>query len=91
MKRIIRAVSSGVVPPVLYTPEKNDNMNVVDMLSRSFSGSGETRLTSDVCVFSAVESIQTVDYAETWTDDIAYRDKSSLYATAPRSKVSMQQ
>lgn len=39
--------------------------------------------------FSAVESSQTADDTETWTDVITYRDKSSLYATAPRSKVSI--
>lgn len=41
------------------------------------------------CFFSAVESSQTADFAETWTHDIAFKDKRSLYATAPRSKVSI--
>lgn len=59
------------------------------MLKFSFCGSVETLLTSGVCLISAVESSQTADDTETWTDVIAYRDKSSLYATAPRSKVSI--
>lgn len=42
-----------------------------------------------LCFFSAVESSQTADYAETWTQDIVFKEKGSLYATAPRSKVSI--
>lgn len=51
-------------------------------------GSVPTPLTSGLCVCSAAESGPAAD-DETWRDDVAYSDRISLYATAPRSKVSI--